>query len=74
MTFNVVTMKFLHYNLLLTVLISALFLLSGCRDELVDDSFDNKEPEVSTSMEAPCINGMAAGFPCNNYDLISHKK
>ncbi|MDG1760644.1 MAG: choice-of-anchor B family protein [Flavobacteriaceae bacterium] len=64
-------MKFLHYNLLLTVLISALFLLSGCRDELVDDSFDNKEPEVSTSMEAPCINGMAAGFPCNNYDLIS---
>lgn len=74
-------MRFIRYNLLLATLISTLFILSGCKDEPIDDSFDstmtdnpgdeNDDSGTPTAMEAPCENGLAAGFACKNYNLIS---
>lgn len=71
-------MKNLTFRSLFILFALALFFSSGCENEPVDDSFiDNNgnsgngdQTEAPTPMEAPCENGTAAGFSCNNYDLI----
>ncbi len=48
-------------------LIASLLLFFSC-----EKSSDNPNPEPNTEILAPCENGFAGSYPCNDYDLVAH--
>lgn len=50
-----------------------LVIISCSKNEVVDTTTpdDNTTAPPAPSIEAECVNGFAAGFPCNDYDLVA---
>lgn len=53
-------------------LIASLLLFFSCEKSSDNPNPDDPNPEPNTEILAPCENGFAGSYPCNDYDLVAH--